>query len=267
MNYISRMGLEFNPFIKNSKEIFIKNEEVSEVSFRLNVILETRGFGVITGSSGKGKTTLIRNWAGDLNSSQYKIIYISLSTLTVSDFYKHLATELGLEPLGRKSGNFRMIQAAITRLSVEKRITPIIILDEANYINSSILNDLKILFNFEMDSKDRAIVLMVGLPKLNNTLNLAAHEPLRQRITMNYHLDGLNKIETKDYIKQKLQAAGCHAEIFGEGALDAIANTAGGIPRMINKICDKCLLVCHVSESTIITTETVMKAINESEIG
>jgi len=267
MNYISRMGLEFNPFIKNSKEIFIKNEEVSEVNFRLNVILETRGFGVITGSSGKGKTTLIRNWSKDLNSSQYKVIYISLSTLTVSEFYKHLATELGLEPISRKSSNFRMIQAAITRLSVEKRITPLIILDEANYINSSILNDLKILFNFEMDSKDRAIVLMVGLPKLNNTLNLAAHEPLRQRITMNYHLEGLNKIETKDYIKQKLQAAGCHTDLFGEGALDAIANTAGGIPRMINKICDKCLLVCHVSQSTTITTETVMKAINESEIG
>ena len=267
MNYISRMGLEFNPFIKNSKEIFIKNEEVSEVNFRLNVILETRGFGVITGSSGKGKTTLIRNWASDLNSSQYKLVYISLSTLTVAEFYKHLATELGLEPISRKSGNFRMIQAAITRLAVEKRITPVIILDEANYINSSILNDLKILFNFEMDSKDRAIVLMIGLPKLNNTLNLAAHEPLRQRITMNYHLGGLNKIETKDYIKQKLQAAGCHTDLFGEGALDAIANAAGGIPRMINKICDKCLLVCHVSQSTTITTETVMNAINESEIG
>jgi len=59
MNYISRMGLEFNPFIKNSKEILIKTEEYNEVDFRLNVILETRGFGVITGSSGKGKTTII----------------------------------------------------------------------------------------------------------------------------------------------------------------------------------------------------------------
>jgi len=267
MDYISKLGLEFNPFIKNSKDILIETDEYKEVDFRLNVILETRGFGVITGSSGKGKTTMVRNWSKALNPSQYKVIYISLSTLTVSEFYKHLAVELGLEALARKSGNFRMIQAAITRLAVEKRITPIIILDEANYISSGILNDLKILFNFEMDSKDRAIILLVGLPKLNNTLNLAAHEPLRQRITMNYHLEGLNKTETRVYISQKLKGAGCHADIFDEGALEAITNASNGVPRMINKICDKCLLVCYADDSNNITTDIVMKAINESEIG
>lgn len=267
MNYISRIGLDFNPFVKNSKEILIKTEEYKEVDFRLNILLETRGFGILTGTAGKGKTTIIRNWSKSLNSSQYRVIYISLSTLTVLDFYKHLAIELGLEPAFRKSANFRMIQGAITRLVVEKRITPVIILDEANYINSAILNDLKILFNFEMDSKDRAIVLMVGLPQLNNTLNLSAHEPLRQRITMSYHLKGLNKNEAKHYILEKLKGAGCHADIFDEGALEALTNSASGVPRMINKLCDKSLLISHASETTRITTDVVIKAISESEVG
>ncbi len=123
----------------------------------------------------------------------YKVIYTTLSTLTVNEFYKPLAEQFGLESMFRKNDNFRIIQNEFTRYAVEKRITPVIIIDEANYMRHSILNDLKLLFNFEMDSKDRAVVLMVGLPQLNNTLRLVAHEPLRQRITMNYHLEGLVK--------------------------------------------------------------------------
>ena len=85
---------------------------------------------------------------------------------------------LGNEPAFKKPDNFRIIQEEITRLSLEKRKTPIIIIDEANYINNTILNDLKILFNFEIDSRDRAAILLAELPKLNSTLQLQIHEPL-----------------------------------------------------------------------------------------
>ena len=87
-------------------------------------------------------------------------------------------------PTFKKSDNFRIIQEEISRLALEKRKTPVIIIDEANYISNAVLNDLKILFNFEMDSRDRAVILLVGLPQLNHTLQLAIHEPLRQRIIM-----------------------------------------------------------------------------------
>ena len=91
--------------------------------------------------------------------------------------------------------NFRVIQEELTRLSVEKRKTPVIIIDEANYISSAILNDFKLLFNFEMDSRDRAVVLLSGLPSLNATLRLSVHEPFRQRIIMNYELPAFTKEE------------------------------------------------------------------------
>ena len=81
-----------------------------------------------------------------------------------------------MEPTFRKSDNFRAIQEEITRLFIEKKKTPVIIIDEANYINNAILNNLKILFSFEMDSRDRAAVLLAGLPKLNNNLRLAVYE-------------------------------------------------------------------------------------------
>ncbi|MBN4051016.1 AAA family ATPase [bacterium AH-315-L21] len=267
MDYTSRFGLDFNPFIKNSKEIMIETSEYKESIYRLNILLETRGFGILTGTSGKGKTTTIRNWAGSLNPSQFKVIYTPLSTLTVLEFYKNLASKLGLEPKMRKIDNFKIIQYEINRYALEKRITPVIIIDEANYISNSILNDLKLLFNFEMDSKDRAVVLLVGLPQLNNTLRLGVHEPLRQRITMNYHLDSLNKEDARNYIQLKLQGANCHTNIFSEGALEGIVNASNGVLRIINKICNACMLIGHNKNLTEINNDVVLMAVNETELG
>ncbi len=267
MDYTSRFGLEFNPFIKHAKnETIIETSEYKEILYRLDVLLKTRGFGLLTGTSGKGKTTVVRNWAKKLNPSLYKIIYLSLSTLTVNDFYRHLAQHLGLEPRFRKVDNFRIIQEEITRYAVEKRIIPVIIIDEANYIQTGILNDLKMLFSFDMDSKDRTVVLLTGLPTLNNTLRLVAHEALRQRITMNYHLDGMNKEESRNYIQGKLSQAKAHVGVFSDGAMEAIVNTAGGVPRVINKLCNACLLIGHNKGVDEINNDIVMLAISETEL-
>ena len=151
MELTARYGLEFNPFLKNSKEILFEDAEYTEAKFRLDYLARTKGFGLLTGAPGRGKTTLIRSWSAGLNPSLYKVIYTSLSD---------------------------------------------IIIDEANYIKNAVLNDLKILFNFEMDSRDRAVILLVGLPQLNNTLQLSIHEPLRQRIIMNYNIDGYSRGRT-----------------------------------------------------------------------
>ena len=236
MDYTARYGLEFNPFLKNSKEVFVDTQEQQETLYRLDYLASTKGFGLLTGAAGRGKTTAIRNWATTLNPSLYKVVYSSLSTLTVSDFYRNLALELGAQPAFRKPDNFRLIQEEICRLAIEKRKTPVIIIDEANYINNAVLNDLKILFNFEMDSRDRAVILLAGLPTLNNTLRLTIHEPLRQRIVMNYNLEG-------------------------------ILNAADGTPRVINKLCNASLLIGNSSNLNIINTNAVMQAINDCELG
>lgn len=266
MDYTVRYGLEFNPFLKNSKEILIQTHEYRETLFRLDYLSKTKGFGLLTGSPGKGKTTAVRNWAASLNPSLYKVIYSSFSTLTANDFYRTLATELGAQPAFRKPDNFRIIQEEITRLAVEKRKTPVIIIDEANYINNAILNDLKILFNFEMDSRDRAAILLTGLPNLNSTLKLGIHEPLRQRIVMNYEIGGLTKEEGRQYISGKLKSAGCNQPVFEDNAVEAVLNAADGTPRMINKLCNACLLIGDSSETGTITSDIVMKAVNDSEL-
>ena len=266
MEYYTRFGLEFNPFLKNSKEILVENEEYNETIYRLNYLLSTKGFGILTGSPGKGKTTIVRNWAKGLNPSLYKVVYTCFSTLTANDFYRNLASDLGAEPAFRKPDNFKRIQEEINRIALEKRKTPVIIIDEANYINAAILNDLKILFNFEMDSRDRAVVLLAGLPKINTTLNLGIHEPFRQRVIMNYNLEGITKEEGKQYIYQKLKEAGCTQTVFEDAAVEAILNAADGTPRLINKICNNSMLVGDSLKADIITADIAMKGILECEL-
>ena len=266
MDYTIRYGLEFNPFLKNSKEIFVATDESKEVFFRLDYLVKTKGFGLLTGSHGRGKTTAVRNWVQTLNHSQYKVIYTCFSTFSPNDFYRNLATELGAQAHYRKPDNFRVIQEELTRLSVEKRKTPVIIIDEANYISSAILNDFKLLFNFEMDSRDRAVVLLSGLPSLNAILRLSVHEPFRQRIIMSYELPALTKEEGRSYILEKLQGAGATRAIFEDAALEAILNASDGTPRIINNLCNSCLLIGDSGKSGMITAEIVMQAIINNEI-
>lgn len=267
MELTARYGMEFNPFLKNSKEILYEGSEFKEAKFRLDYLAKTKGFGLLTGAPGRGKTTLVRSWSSELNPSLYKVVYTSLSTVTVNDFYRNLAASLGAEASYRKTENFHIIQGEINRLALDKRKTPVIIIDEANYIKNAVLNDLKILFNFEMDSRDRAVILLVGLPQLNNTLQLSIHEPLRQRIIMNYNLDGYSKDEGRAYIEQKLKKAGCTDPVFDENAIEAILNASDGTARMISKLCNASLVIGHSRNVGTITSDIVMQAINDSTLG
>src|SRR5690606_31676493 len=104
-----------------------------------------------TGSSGLGKTYALRHFVSTLNPNLYKVIYMTLSTITVREFYSQLCYELGIEPAFKKVDMFRNIQEGLVNLVKNKRIQPILIIDEAQYLKTEVFNDLKMLFNFEMD--------------------------------------------------------------------------------------------------------------------
>lgn len=110
MKLTARYGLEFNPFLKNSKEILFEGSEYKEAKFRLDYLARAKGFGLLTGAPGRGKTTLVRFWSAELNPSLYKVVYTSLSTVTVNDFYRNLAVSLGAQSSYRKTENFHIIQ-------------------------------------------------------------------------------------------------------------------------------------------------------------
>lgn len=266
-DYAAWYGMEFEPFQKNSKEILSDTAERKEAGTRLSHLEETNGIGVLTGEPGVGKTTAAREWGAGLHKSRFKVTYTSFSTLTVMDFYRQLAFGLGAEGGFRKNEIFNNVQSEIRRYALEKRVTPVILIDEAHLLSHKVLTDLQIMFNFEMDSRDLATILLIGQPRLNTTLNQGTHESLRQRIVMNYHMGGITKEEAREYIKRKLNGAGCHQDVFDTNAIEAVIGAANGIPRMINKICSRSLVIGNSIGEKEISAETVRKATEDIQLG
>ena len=262
--YMTYFGMKKNPF---KKDIDLKDtyefNDFKEVQGRLSYLLNTKGIGIITGTSGKGKTYSIRYFTEHLNKNLYKVAYLQLSTLTVMDFYKGLCKELGIEPSNKKIDMFKQIQDRIRNLAVDRKIIPVIVCDEAQYLRTDILNDLKMLLNFNMDSKDYAVLILVGQPILNSILEKSVHEALKQRIMINYNFIGLDYDEVKNYILNRCEIAGISNAIFDDSAIKALANGCNGSTRVLNNLIDKCLFACCKKNENIITSETVMYAEND----
>lgn len=264
MNYLMKFGLEYNPFIKNNNDTKIELSNSEQLLFRLKHLEEIKGIGLITGEPGLGKTTTIRHWAKNLNPNLYKVIYIAHTTITVREFYKELCFKFGLDEYHTKTKSLNSLQDEIKRLWIEKRITPVIILDEANYLPSAILNDLKIMLNFDMDSKEPYILLLVGQNIIRNTLNMKSNEALKQRISMNYTMNNMEKAESKNYIDSKLKLAGLNQDVLTPEAYNNIISASNGVPRRINQIMDKALLLLANQKANLINEQITLAAIDET---
>lgn len=257
-------GMKCNPFKKgfDQKKKFEFND-FKEMQARLDYLLKTKGIGLFTGNSGFGKTYAIKYFVDHLNIGLYKPVYLTLSTLTVMDFYKGLCIGLGITARHRKIDMFKQIQDTIKNYVKDRKITPVIILDEAQYLRTDILNDLKMILNFDIDSKDYVTLILVGQPTLNDTLSRNNHEALKQRIVVNYTFVGLDIKEVEDYLRDRLRLAGMNENIFEEGAIKAIASNCNGSTRKLNSIVENCLMICEQKGENIVTTEIAMLAENE----
>ena len=257
-------GMKCNPFKKGFEQ---KNKfeftDFKEMQARLEYLLKTKGIGLFTGSSGFGKTYSIKYFIDSLNVGLYKPIYLTLSTITVLDFYKSLCIGLGVNAMYRKIDMFKQIQDTIKTYVKDRKITPIIILDEAQYLRTDILNDLKMILNFDIDSKDYAILILVGQNNLNDMLSRNCHEALKQRIVVNYSFIGLDEKQVEEYLRNRLRLAGMNENMFEEGAIKAIASNCNGSTRKLNSIIENCLMICEQKEESIVTTEIAMLAENE----
>jgi type II secretory pathway predicted ATPase ExeA len=259
-------GMHFNPFIKDLDVKYrFETNDFTQAESRLTYLLNIKGIALLVGEPGCGKSFVLRSFVTGLNRNLFKTVYIPISTLTVLDFYRALASGLGQFPKNRKIDLFTQFQESIISYA-EKNITPLIIIDEAQYISNSILNDLRIILNFEMDSKDHAILILSGQSPLVTQLNRQPHEALRQRIVLNYAFKGLAKDETKNYITNQLKRAGVAERISSEDALELIHSNSNGILRKINSLVNMALLSASRESLRTIDAEFIFKVINETEI-
>jgi type II secretory pathway predicted ATPase ExeA len=230
-------SLSSRPFDKEikSRDMFASASH-QELLARLDYLREHRGIGLVVGEPGLGKTSTLRAFTSALNTSLYQVVYFQLSTVTVSDFYRGLAFNLDLEPAFRKIDLFQQIQGAILSLYSEKKVTPVIILDELQLASSAFLNDLHLLFNFVMDSENPFVLVLCGLAQLAVKLSLAHHQVLSQRVIMRYRMQPLTRAECGAYLEHQMRLAGARYPVFTDSAVEAIATVSRGWPRLINNL-------------------------------
>lgn len=263
--YKSFYSFSHNPFQKEikTKDLF-PSEGFKEITARLDYLTKVRGIGVVVGEPGSGKTSALRAMADNLNPSLFKVVYFPLSTVTVNDFYRGLASGLGEKPRFRKVDLFRQLQDNISKLHYEQKITPVFILDEMQLAAGKFLKDLGILFNFSMDSKNPFVLILAGLPYFLDKLSLNQNQALNQRVVMKYSLSPLTKEEVEEYIKHQLELAGVNHPIFSPQAIEAISLRSKGLPRMINNLAVSSLLLGYQLKTETVNEEIVFQACDEN---
>ena len=267
--YKAIYGLSHNPFDKqllNAKDYF-ESEDMKIMQNRLAYIKEVRGIGVFTAAPGMGKTYCLRCFENSLNKNLFQMKYICLSTISVVEFYKEFCHQLGLEAKGGKTVMFKAIQERLYYLYKEKKQPIILAVDEAQYLNNSILQDLKMLMNFRYDSLNCFTLILSGEPLLNRTLERSIHESLRQRITVHYTFQGLNPDETKAYILHKIKTAGGAPSIIGDDAINALTGYCKGNPRIIDNLMTTALKAGAQLQKSCIDSDVILTAVNDQTLG
>ena len=262
MNGPEYYGLTGNPFDKNFNchGRYFESEDFRQAEARLNVLKTVRGIGVITAESGMGKSLSLKAFTDELNPNLYHAQYICFSTVTVPEFYRQLCDSFGLTDVVGKTRRVREIKDQIQYMYTEKKQTMILILDEAQYLNTGILNDLKMLMNFNYDTQNYFTLILCGEPLLKITLSKPVHMALRQRVPVHYEFKGLQDSEVKDYILFKLKQAGGTESMIDPAAINSVTGFSHGNPRLIDNLMTDALTIGAQQELKSITADVIMAA-------
>jgi len=261
-------GFGINPFdiALDTKKAFLSFDH-KQMTNRLIYFKDSKGIGVFTAPPGYGKTFTMRCFAESLNPQLHRVIYICMSTLSAMDFYRQLCLELNLDTGYSKAKMVRTIKEHLYNSHRERRLPFMLVLDEAHHLKTEILQDFKMLMNYQYDSMYPFTLILIGEPDLNRILDRSTHEALRQRIAVHYDFQGLNSDEIETYLQHKFEIAGAsYREIIGEGVIAAIEAGCKGTPRMIDQIMTQALLAGSQEEKPVITSDMILWACDSLQL-
>ncbi len=224
-------------------------------------IRQKKGFVLLTGEVGAGKTTLCRKLLNCLGGDYYTALILN-PMLTATQLLRAIVAEFGIDTRCRdRLGCITRLNSFLLKVHDAGR-EAVLIVDEAQDMSTELLETVRLLSNLETDSRKLLQIVLVGQPELRLKINSPALLQLAQRITVRYHLAAMNRAETAGYLHYRLRVAGGAGEVrFNEEAIDEIYNYSGGTPRLINAISDRTLLAGFIRGTGDIDEEIVRLAI------
>jgi general secretion pathway protein A len=228
-------------------------------------IMENKGFLLLTGDVGTGKTALINQLIKmiDVAAIVAKIPDPGLSSL---DFFNFLAGEFKIKEKFESKGAFLIYLKNFLHKAYAEQKKVLLVIDEAQRLNHDLLEQIRLLSNIELQNRKLINIFFVGQPEFNEMLREDRNRAVRQRISVNYHIKPLLEAETRKYVEHRLKIAGATNKIFGQDAIREIFAFSGGYPRLINIICDHALLTGYASDLKRIDKKVIKECERELQI-
>lgn len=265
--YLEYYGLTEPPFdiTPNPRFLFYSAKHREAYNHLLYGIRERKGFVQLTGEVGAGKTTLCRAMLEQLDG-HYSTALILNPVMSANELIQAIAMEYGLPVNGLDRLNTVNVINQFLLQQVDRNKDTVLIIDEAQDLTDDLLEQVRLLSNLETDNRKLLQIVLMGQPELRDRLNAHKLRQLRQRITVRYHLRPLDRFEVSHYIQHRLEVSGAKgAPYFTRPALWRVHRYSGGIPRLVNALCDKALLAGFVSQTDRINYAMVGRAIRELE--
>lgn len=263
MDYLKYYKLNEHPFSSVVDSRFYYNiSQLSEAFTKLKYAIDTRkGFAVVIGNIGTGKTTLARKMLEELDEENYEaaLLVIIHSSVSSEWLFKKFAMQLGVKNVS--DNKVELLGEIYKRLQEinEEGKKAVVLMDEVQMLNSrEIMEEFRGLLNMETENGKMVNFIFFGLPELEDVLSL--DEPLKQRVAVRIKLTAYSEENTKDYIAHRLRIAGCSNNIFTDRAISLIYKHSNGIPRLINTICDNALLEGYLSKKPAID-DSIIKTV------
>ena len=263
-------GLRANPFNVNPdpRYLFLTRHTEEALACLTYGIQSRKGFVLLTGEVGTGKTTLINKLLEWLRLQQVATAFIFNSRLNTTQFLDYMMADFGI-PCDSKAKSqilLRLYNWLLDRYRAGE--TAVLIVDEAQNLTEEVLEEIRMLTNLETFTEKLLQIILVGQPELEQKLKQPQLRQLRQRLTLRAKTHALTLEETKAYIQQRLRIAGSSGrQIFDLDAVVAIHGYANGIPRVINLLCEHCLVSAFVDQQKVIAPSVVDGVAREFDLG